>query len=241
MITLLMERRVLGAVEFVDATTGATVRRPLRVESPARTWWQRSGLLVIADAPGLHAHTTAFARPPEEPPVGSVAVRLQVSDPSREYQPTTVSVALPRSPAPDAANSVLRPQTLRLWRTGAAPASPNWTVYRATLLLQGAETPVAGALVQLVAAGHTQQALSDATGQVTLALVGQPLFTLEGGGTLSRTLQASLSLHLPRPADTRLADVAAEIARLAAQPPDQAFNRTLPTGAAFPDTLAVAP
>lgn len=241
MIRLLVERRVLGAVQFIDATTGAPVRRPLRVASTARTWWQRSGLLVIADAPGLHEHTTAFTRPPDEPAVGSVAVPLQVTDPGWEYQPTTVSVVLPRSPEPADANSVLRPQPLRLWRTGAAPASPNWTVYRATLLLQGTDTPVVGALVQLVAAGHTQQALSDATGQVTLALVGQPLFTLEGGGQLSRTLQASLSLHLPHPADTRLVDVAAEIARLAAQPPDQAFNRTLPTGAAFQDTLAVAP
>lgn len=241
MIHLQMERRVLGAVEFVDATTGATVRRPLRVQSTARTWWQRSGLLVIADAPGLHEHTSAFARPPDQPPVGSVAVSLQVTDPGREYQPTTVELALPRSPDPQAADSVLRPVPLRLWRTGAAPASPNWTVYRATLLLAGTETPVVGALVQLVAAGHTQQALSDATGQVTLALVGQPLFTLEGGGQLSRTLQASLSLHLPRPADTRLPDVAAEINRLAARPPDQAFNRILPTGAAFQDTLAVSP
>lgn len=240
MISLRMERRVLGAVEFRDATTGAPLRRPLRVDSAARTWWQRSGLLVIADAPGLHEHTTAFQQPPEQPPVGSVAVRLQVSDPLREYQATTVSLALPRSPDTLAADPLLQAQPLRLWRTGAAPALPNCTVYRASLLLQASQAPVAGALVQLQAGGHTQQALSDDTGQVTLALVGQPLFTLDGGGQLRRTLPASIQLHLPRPADARLPDVEAEISRLAAQPPDQTLARTLPTGAVFQDTLSIA-
>jgi len=64
MITARLERRVLGAVQFVDATTGAPIDRALRVQTEARVYRQRSGLLVIADAPGLHEHTLAFeARP----------------------------------------------------------------------------------------------------------------------------------------------------------------------------------
>jgi hypothetical protein len=240
LIRLDIDRRVLGAVDFVDATTGASIGRPLRVRTEARVYRQRSGLLVIADAPGLHEHSLAFAAAPAEPPVGSVPVQLAVSDPAGEYLATTVTIALPRNPDPAAGDRVHLPLRVKLWRSGAAPVLPNWTVYQATLLHQGSDTPLAGALLTLEAAGQTLHALSDATGQATLALVGQPLFTLAGGGTVSRTLSAVLSVRANRPPAEPLADVEAEIARLSATAAHATFNRTLPTGAATQEVLPIA-
>lgn len=238
-LTARLDRRVLGAVQFVDATTGATIDRALSVETEARVYRNRSGLLVIADAPGLHEHTLEFQSPPALPAVGSLPVLLRVSDPARQYQATTVAVPLPRSPDPNAANSVLKALQIKLWRTGAAPVSPSWTVYQATLLATGTETPIIGALVSLQAAGQTVQALTDATGQVTLALVGQPLFTL-AGGNLTRSLAGQITVQRDVAANA-LADVEAEIARLAARPVAASFDRTLLTGAATHEVLQVNP
>lgn len=234
-----LDRRVLGAVQFVDATTGAAVTRGLRVDSAAKTFRQRSGLLVIANAPGLGEHTVAFDAPPATPAVGSQSVRLRISDPERQYQSTTVSVALPRNPDPLAADSVLKPMVVRLWRTGAAPLLPSWTVYQATLLLTGTETPLVGALVTLRAGTQAVQALSDATGQVTLALVGQPLFTLDASAQLTRTLAAQIEVR--RPAPPALVDVEAEINRLAATAITASFVRSLTTGAATQEVLEINP
>jgi hypothetical protein len=240
MITTRLERRVLGAVQFVDATTGAAIGRALRVESDARVYRQRSGLLVVADAPGLHEHTLTFAAPPAAPAPGSVPVELHISDPGRQYQSTTVTLALPRSPDPNAGNSVLNPQQIKLWRTGAAPLAPGWTVYQITLLATGTEIPVVGALISLEAAGQMVQALTDATGQATLALVGQPLFALDGGANLTRSLAGVIKVRLNKPA-AALADVEAEISRLTANPVAATFNRNVLTGAATHEVLAVDP
>jgi hypothetical protein len=240
MITTRLERRVLGAIQFVDATTGASVGRGLQVETEAKVYWQRSGLLVIADAPGLHEHTVAFGQAPDLPAVGSLSIRLKVSDPGHQYQATTVSVPLPRSPDPEATNSVLKAHSVKLWRTGAAPVSPSWTVCQVTLVVTGTETPIVGALVSLEAAGHTVHALSDVTGQATLAFVGQPLFTLDAASKLTRSLAARIEVRLNQPGAV-LADVEAEIARLAARPVAATFSRDLQTGAATHEVLALSP
>lgn len=240
MITTRLERRVLGAVQFVDATTGAAIDRGLRIETEAKVYWQRSGLLVIADAPGLHEHTLEFLHAPGLPAVGSVPISLKISDPDHQYQATTVAVPLPRSPDPEAANSVLKAHPIKLWRTGAAPVQPSWTVYQVTLVATGTETPIVGALVSLEAAGHTVQALSDATGQATLAFVGQPLFTLDAASKLTRSLAAQIKVRLNKPA-AALADVEAEIARLAERPVAATFSRNLLTGAATHEVLELSP
>ncbi len=240
MIHLDIDHRVLGALDFIDATTGARIERPLQVRTDARVFRQRSGLLVIADAPGLREHTLAFEVAPDEPALGGVPVQLVVSDPAGEYLATTVTIALPRNLDPKAADRVHLPLPVKLWRSGAAPVLPNWTVYQATLLIDGTETPLAGALVTLEAAGQTLQALTDALGQATLALVGQPLFTLAGGGTVSRTLDSVVSVRANRPPAQPLASVEAEITRLAATAAQATFNRTLPTGAATQEVLSIA-
>ena len=51
--------RVLGAVRFVDATTGTAVRSPIELESDEATTWQRnaSGAYVVVRAAGFDAYT----------------------------------------------------------------------------------------------------------------------------------------------------------------------------------------
>lgn len=240
MISTRLERRVLGAVQFLDATTGATIERGLNIQSEARVYRQRSGLLVIADAPGLHEHTLAFAQAPVLPAEGSVPIRLHIHDPERQYQSTTVSVPLPRSADPAASNSVLKPHPVKLWRTAAAPVSPSWTVYQVTLVITGTQAPITGALISLEAAGHTVQTLSDATGQATLALVGQPLFTLDAAAKLTRSLGAQIKVRLSQPV-AALPDVEAEIVRLASRPVAASFNRQLLTGAVTHEVLSLSP
>ena len=115
--------------------------------------------------------------------------------------------------------------------TGAAPVSPSWTVYQATLVLSGTDVPVVGALVGLNTDGHSVRGLSDATGQVTLALVGQPLFTLGADATLSRSLAVQVTVRLDLPS-AALADTEAEINRLAARPAVVSLARQLLTAAA---------
>lgn len=240
MISARLDRRVLGAMRLVDATTGAAIDRALTIETEARVYRQRSGLLVVADAPGLHGHTLAFQAPPGLPAVGSLPITLRISDPDHQYQPTTVTLPLPRDPDPAVADNVLLPQPIRLWRTGAAPVSPSWTVYRATLLATGTDHPIAGALVSLQTDSHTVRVLSDATGQVTLALVGQPLFTLGADATLTRSIAAEITVRLNQP-PAALADIEAEIDRLAAQPVAATFARSLLTGAATHEVLVIGP
>jgi len=240
MITTRLERRVLGAIEFIDAMTGATITRSMQVQTNARIYRQRSGLWVIADAPGLHDYTLEFSQAPALPAVGSLPITLTVMDPGREYQSTTIEVPLPRDPDPAAANSVLKPHQVKLWRTAAAALSPSWTVYQATLVLAGTETPIVGALLSLEAGGHTVHALSDATGQATLALVGQPLFALDATAKLTRTLAAEVSVRRDAPA-VRLANVEAEIARLVGRPVAASFSRSLLTGASTHEVLEVNP
>jgi hypothetical protein len=243
MITTRLDRRALGAIEFIDAMTGATITRAMQVQtvqSEAKIYRQRSGLWVIADAPGLHDYTLEFSQAPAMPAVGSLPITVTVIDPGREYQSTTVEVPLPRDPDPAAANSVLKPHQVKLWRTAAAALSPSWTVYQATLVMAGTETPVEGALLSLVAGGHTVHALSDMTGQATLALVGQSLFSLDSNAKLTRTLAAQVSVRRDVPA-ARLPNVEAEIARLMGKSVLASFSRSLLTGASTSEVLEINP
>ena len=60
-----VEWRVLGALRFVDATTGVPIERGLRVDAPGATLVRnRSGLYVIRHWDALAAHEVRY---PEHP------------------------------------------------------------------------------------------------------------------------------------------------------------------------------
>lgn len=198
-----VDRRVLGAVRFVDAVTGADVDAPLRVDAAGVRWIRnRSGWWVAASAPGLEAHTLAFEAPPSAPPLGSVATELTVEDPTGRYLRRRAALALPRSADPRKAatpDSLFRPREVALFRAPAAAVAAGWAVVRASVSRGGA--PLADALLRVVRKGDAQQVMgrgmTDARGEALVAVAGIPVTTWdeEGqGGVLATEADARLEV-----------------------------------------------
>ncbi len=138
------DRRVLGAVRCLDATTGAPLRESVLMTAKGISFGRnRSGYYVIFGAsgyPSLQAHTTVFQKPPATPVLGSVTVELQVSDPSGQYLPRRYTLPLPRDPAPENANqsnSLFQPAPVVLYPAPTARTAPGWAVIRATVQEEG--------------------------------------------------------------------------------------------------------
>lgn len=152
-----VERRILGAIRFLDATTRLAVAEPLAVAvervqivdpatgqpitpQPAlaveavRLIRNRRGDYVIASAPGLEAHAEAFEHTPAAPPLASIALELTVSDPGRWYLPRRCTIRLPRDPDPshaDQEDSLFRLVDVALFPAPIAALAPGWAVVRA--------------------------------------------------------------------------------------------------------------
>jgi hypothetical protein len=178
MIVERVERRILGAIEFVDAWTGARVRDALTLDAPRlRLTRNASSLYVIRDADGLAAYTEAFDKPPV---VAADGYALVVSDPQRRYLARSVRVMLPRKDAaatdPDSFLNALR---IPLYPSMARNAEPAWPKLRAFVFVtDGAKrVGVANALLRLTPAPAGLApaiALTDANGEAFLAVPGAP-------------------------------------------------------------------
>ena len=178
MIAERVERRVLGAIEFVDAWTGARVLGPLALDAPRlRLTRNASSLYVIRDAEGLSGYTEAFEKPPA---VAAGDYSLRVSDPQRRYVARTVRITLPRADAPLAdPASFLQPLSVELYPSMARNAEPAWPVLRAFIFVTdaGQRVGVANALLRLTPAPDglaPTLALTDANGEGFLAVPGAP-------------------------------------------------------------------
>jgi hypothetical protein len=183
-----VDRRVLGAVRFVDAATGVDVQEPLQVTAPGVRWIRnRTGWYVIAGVPGLEAHVDAFAAPPSAPPLESLAVTLTVRDPHGRYLPRLHTLRLPRDPDPahaGAAGSLFDAVDVQLFSAPVARPPAGWAVVRASITAAGTDAPVAGALVRVVRAGDGPRlaaGLSDDRGEALVPVPGIPLTTSDGG------------------------------------------------------------
>jgi len=178
-----LERRVLGAIRLIDATTGRPVQRPLSVSAEGvRFLANREQLYVISRAPDLGAHTVAFAAPPDAPPPGSRPIEITIDDPLGEYLPRRATIPLPRSPAPGADEpDLFTPEAVRVLPSPNAALRQNWSGVRLSLRLPDGG-PVRGALInlrrpaaeaeedELVASG-----LSDERGEALVILPGLPV------------------------------------------------------------------
>lgn len=177
------ERRVLGAVRCVDATTGAALDRPLRVQAPpgARVQRNRSGLLVIHEWRPLAPHVAAFAAPPAGVPVGSLPLMLTVSDPLGHYLPRLVRVNLPRDADPanaDQADSLFRPLTVPMYPSATGQVGANWACIGVSVFEQGSGDALGGVLLRVVAAGAVRAlGLSDWRGEALVPVAGVPVTT----------------------------------------------------------------
>jgi len=187
-----VERRVLGAVRFLDATTRLPVRSSLRVAGEGvRLVRNLQGLFVVQEAPGLAAHVEAFLAPPPHPALGGLRVELAVSDPGSRYLPRALSLRLPRDPDPAQAeedDSLFRPVDALLYPAPAASVAPGWAVVRATVVRAGTGEPLAGALLRVVRksdgevlARAQSEWRDDVRGEALVAVAGVPVTTWGDG------------------------------------------------------------
>lgn len=147
------ERRYLGAVRFVEATTRAQVQPPIVVRATNASFFaNRSGLFVVQSAGGLAAHNDSFEAAPTLPKAGSVRVSGTVRDPAWRFLPRRFRLDLPRDASPDKprdADSLFRPVDVPLLAAPGAPTEPNWALFRATLVRADDRSRLGGALVRV--------------------------------------------------------------------------------------------
>lgn len=179
-----VERRVLGALRCVDATTGVPIERPLQVSvatqagAGAGLLRNRSGLYVITTAPGLQEHTHAFLEPPGGAPALPLLARL--SDPSGGYLPRSARFRLPRDADASHADeeaSLFRPIDIALYPSTTARTGANWALLRVSVSESGGDL-LGGALLRVTrAAVVLARGLSDWRGEALLAVPGVPMTT----------------------------------------------------------------
>jgi len=183
-IVEVIDRRVLGALRFVDRATGTILKRPIDISADNVVFIRnRSNHYVFAKVPGLENHTHAFEKPPEQlpdsPPLNSVAVTVQAEDPLNHYLPRLVNALLPRDPNPDNAadsDSLFQPQNVNLYVAANAPVRANWSTIRASTTHNN--DPVRGALLRVVRLADNEvlaSGVSDECGEALVIIPGVPI------------------------------------------------------------------
>ena len=178
-----VDRRVFGALEFVDDVTGARVLAPLRVDAPGVGLMRnRSGLYVIRTLAEHDAYTRAFDDPPASPPRADVA--MTVRDPGNAYLPRGFTVKLPRllrtptSPVAEA-DDVLKPVQVRLSPAASLPLRGTWAALRLRVVVKGSspELGLANVLVEATPAAAglgVQRTMTDRNGEALVVIAGAP-------------------------------------------------------------------
>jgi hypothetical protein len=217
-----LEWRVLGALRLVDGVTGMPLRAAdgmVQVEADgARIVRNRSGLFVIHEWERLAAYSRHFEEPPESPDPGSEALEVVVRDLSGRYLPRIASVALPRDPAPEAADSLFVPLDVRLYPSPTADLGTNWCALRVTVSRNppgnagdnaGAPPPgdaLGGALLRVVSGGRViARGLTDWRGEGLVPVAGVPVTTWseEEGAVVVSSIAASVEAYFDPEAGTR--------------------------------------
>lgn len=227
MITESIERRMLGALRFVDAVTGQRLDDGLAVSSDVAEFRRnRPGDYAIFAAVGLESHADEFDVPPVPvvPPdpqdtaiaLGSVPVTLTVRDHARRYLARQVTVLLPRDADPlNATNpdSLFSPILVPLYPSPDGPTWPGWAVIRAT-------TNLANALLRVVRVSDDAllgSGMTDERGEALVGVAGIPITTFSGGAgpVLATTVDVEIqviadpaAVGAPDPDDLELRHVA---------------------------------
>jgi hypothetical protein len=190
-----VDRRVLGAVRFVDAVTRTEVNTPLVVGAEGVAWRRNSrGWFVVAEAPRLRHHTFAFDAAPTDVVLGAVPVELTVRDPGGTYLARRHTLTLPRSADPTragAADSLFRPVDVPMFRSPSTPVTPGWAVVRVTVTNRATGASLPGALLRVLSTAATQAVLAtglaDARGEGVIVLPNVPVTTFGTGASVLAT------------------------------------------------------
>jgi hypothetical protein len=194
-----LERRVLGAIRWLDHVSKAVVAHSLDVRSDNAAFTRNlSGLTVITAANGLEEYGDTFdlkdLRPAAKRALGSIVVGGTVQDPSGHYLPRAFKVMLPRDPTPGSprpADSLFAPKDLELLPTAAAKTLAGWAQVRVTVLNKATGKEFRDVLVRVVTAGNHRVlglGMSDARGEALVVIPGLPLF---GPGETAATMVTS--------------------------------------------------
>lgn len=224
-----VDRRILGAIRFIDGITRQPARSPLKVwtEEGVRLFRNLSGDFIVLDAIGLHAHTEIFDQPPADPAPGSLPFVLLVADLEGEYLARRFTIRLPRDPDPRRAggiDSLFRPLEVALYPSPASRTALGWAVVRCTVRQARTGKRLSGALIRVLRAAdraHLASGLSDKRGEALVAVPGIPVTTWgEGAGEVLATEVEALLEVVVDPTAPDLPD-----------PDDlEARRATLPTG-----------
>jgi hypothetical protein len=157
-----VDRRVLGAFQFVDAVTQFPVIVAARVEvrsatllpdenvplvpESVRLRQTRSGVWAIMRAPFFDTYAETFVNPetPDEVEGTSLRLRIAVTDAGPNYLPQEFDFDLPR----DIEDDIFEPVALQLFRAPGAPVLGGWAVLRTRVLTAGGD-PLGGVLVRV--------------------------------------------------------------------------------------------
>jgi len=204
-----VDRRVLGAISFLDATTRLPITSPLEVEaSGVRLVCNRRGLYVVMSAVGLRGYTEAFQEQPMPPAAGAVAlesvpIELTVRDPRFEYMPRRSTIRLPRDPDPANAHqgdSLFRPAEVSLFPSPAASVAPGWAVIRATVKEKGTNRLLPWSLLRVMSNGGIPRRLAlgiaDNRGEALVVVPGIPITTFgeTEGPVVAKEIDATLEV-----------------------------------------------
>jgi len=203
----LVDRRVFGAIEFIDDLSETRVLSPLQIDAPGvQVMRNRSGFYVLLEVDGQDAYTRAFDNPPARPPRSELAVSVQ--DPTQRYLPQRIGLALPRwlpdgAEALDDADNALNPVTVRLAPAAGMPLQSAWAVLRLKVAITGSATGLANVLVEAQPAlpGFAlRRSFTDRHGEALVVIVSAPPFLPLAGppAGLTREFAVALTLVLDR-------------------------------------------
>lgn len=178
MMLELQDRRLIAALQCVDAVAREPIQSPLRIEGEGiRLIRNRLGFYVATAAPGFADYTRQFD--PAEltaPPSGSV--ELLVTDPRGQYLPRRFQLPIPRSLDSEAETTIFQPVVIPLFPApGLTRPQPGWAVFRASIT-DAADNPLPWALIEVTrATDPVINALSQADdrGEALIAVSNLPL------------------------------------------------------------------
>jgi len=165
-----VDRRMLGAFQFVDAVTRlpvavaakVEVRRAALVNGAADTGvplhegsiqirQTQSAFHAILRAPFFDAYAASFVDPQDPPETlnRGLRLRLAVTNAGPHYLPREFQFDLPRALDRTDAESVFRPRTVDLFRAPGAPVLGGWSVLRVRVTQVNTGVPLPGVLVRV--------------------------------------------------------------------------------------------
>jgi hypothetical protein len=211
-----IERRIVGAIRWIDAISLAPIALPLAASSDELRFQRNlSGLTVVTHADGLTTYENTFdledLATADEVDLGSLELEGEVVDPSGTYLPRKFTLALPRDPSPELddnnqrpANTLFTPFNIELLPSPTARVPAGWAQVR--VLIENADgDPIPNAIARVVTDDVAAKVLgigqADSRGETLVAIAGLRHFA--PGETedevVSIETQARLEIIMPPP------------------------------------------